>query len=372
MKLILIILVLFSGCSSLHLNKTSRLPNSESASEAVYDETFLVTPGEFKLSHSATIQDLPNGDLLACWYSSPEIGKEAAVDVQIYCRRKNHDQIIWQEKTLVVKAHETANISDPSSSIGNPTLYNDGQTVWLFYTAIKAPNVIGKLFWSSKIEYKTSIDNGRTWSVAKSLRPDHEGELPRGRILGISPGHFLLPLYHERDFRTGFICDIKTTLDQISNLACTDFDGGPHSQPTLMEINNGQHAYFRAQKGGKLLHASRKSMSEPWTEVLPLELPNPDSSAAAESTNNLNGLLVYNDSSTAREPLVLSHSTDGINFKIIKILDGMYNNPAGSKEYSYPQILRDQKGEYHVVYTYDWRHAIKYIHFNEAWLQSKI
>jgi len=40
-------------------------------------------------------------------------------------------------------------------------------------------------------------------------------------------------------------------------------------------------------------------------------------------------------------------------------------------EFSYPSLLQDEQGNYHLVYTW-LRKRIKHVQFNEAWLTQKL
>jgi len=35
-------------------------------------------------------------------------------------------------------------------------------------------------------------------------------------------------------------------------------------------------------------------------------------------------------------------------------------------------MIRASNGDYHVSYTYDYRGAIKHVHFNQEWLDQKL
>lgn len=77
--------------------------------------------------------------------------------------------------------------------------------------------------------------------------------------------------------------------------------------------------------------------------------------------------MVYNPSISTRDTLSLAYSTDGVQFT--KIHDIVTE---GGKESSYPAIITDSQGRYHVTYTSQQRATIKHVTFTQAWLDTAI
>lgn len=83
-----------------------------------------------------------------------------------FCSDYYTDSAMWSAPRTVVKAGEKAtNATRKNKTNGNTTLYRDDQgTIWLFYVVVPLlPFGIGG--WSaSHVEFKTSFDEGKTWS----------------------------------------------------------------------------------------------------------------------------------------------------------------------------------------------------------------
>jgi len=121
---------------------------------------------------------------------------------------------------------------------------------------------------------------------------------------------------------------------------------------------------MRVKKGERVLRSVRTKTGH-WTDAMPTNVPNPDSSLdvidAAEGV-----LLVCNPSPKDREPLSLMFSYDGASFVRIADIEGV------GVVASYPALVRGAGGVYHLVYTYDQRRAIKLVSFTEEWLKSRL
>ena len=79
--------------------------------------------------------------------------------------------------------------------------------------------------------------------------------------------------------------------------------------------------------------------------------------------------MVANDTEDRRSRLSLLASRDGIIWKRLHIVE--MSGKDSADEYSYPSIVGDGEGAYHLVYTWK-RKAIRHVVFTESWVRKKI
>ena len=78
--------------------------------------------------------------------------------------------------------------------------------------------------------------------------------------------------------------------------------------------------------------------------------------------------MVFNNHEDERNDLTLAISKDqGNSWKIIHEFERESLQPGKKTEFSYPYMIRDRSGGFHLLYTWH-KKQIKYIHFNQSWL----
>ncbi len=105
-----------------------------------------------------------------------------------------------------------------------------------------------------------------------------------------------------------------------------------------------------------------------WGPVGISELPNPGSGLDGVRLANGHWLLVYNDTTSGRNSLAVSISTDeGHTWKWTRHLE---QQEAGS--FHYPAVIQGADERIHVVYSYFVKDgkSMKHAAFNEAWVQQ--
>jgi predicted neuraminidase len=186
---------------------------------------------------------------------------------------------------------------------------------------------------------------------------------------------------------------------------------------SIVDLRNGQLVAFYRSRWADWIHASRSSDGgRSWSEPVPTELPNNNSSIQAIRLANGHLAMVYNHSSAAdatgrrlslyddigggeelapaapaapsatgrsafwgapRAPMTLAISADeGRSWPVrrnLEVGDGycMTNNSKDrlNREFSYPSICQTADGQLHISYTY-WRQAIKYVRLAEGWANA--
>lgn len=357
------------GCKHSGGNQASAVmaqSDGTAAEDTGFFQQELITPsGTFPANHGSTVLTLGPGHLMSCWFAG---SREAARDVEIYCAERDAaaTDTKWSAPRSVVARGESSRGAS-NKFIGNPVLFKDlDGTIWLFYEAVKA---FGHS--ASVVDYKISHDNGKTFSKGAAFAGSFTdfGHLPRNKPLQLSSGRFMVPVYREFLKKAGYTITVTPNRGAIVEKKSHSIPGSEHIQPALVMIEdqNGTNqilAFMRNTNGTKVLMSKFDLTKSAWSAPVETNAPNPNSAVDAINTADNKILMVYNDTPTGRAPLSIGISEDGVTFKKIHDLE---TTPG---EWSYPAIIKDEEGTYHLTYTYD-RKTIKYVTFNEAWLKSK-
>ena len=116
----------------------------------------LIPNGGYPTAHAPAMVELPNGDLLCCWFAGTY---EGSADVHIVCSRLPKDGQAWLPPVDIS--------SDPTRSEQNPSLfYGPDSAVWAMYTA-QLDRQEGKdnMQFTSVVRCQKSTDGGLTWGV---------------------------------------------------------------------------------------------------------------------------------------------------------------------------------------------------------------
>ena len=115
-------------------------------------------PNPYNSCHAADLLELPNGDILCCWFAG---SNEGNADISIVVSRLKFGESQWSKPVKVS--------DDPDRSEQNPSLFlaPNGE-VWLMYTAQTAKSAIPdtkfNLQYTAEIRRKISRDNGENWA----------------------------------------------------------------------------------------------------------------------------------------------------------------------------------------------------------------
>lgn len=330
---------------------------------ADYEQDLVVAPGRFPVCHGSSIAELPDHNLLCCWYAGSD---ECAPDVKIYSSRFDPSAKTWSAPAIVAQHNErAAGRWLRTKTFGNCALFlDDENVVWLFYAALPLGG------WSSaRVDYKTSKDAGQTWSQPRTLVGTF-CNLPRNKPLQLGAHQFVIPLYKNFGHKYGYTCTLTVSGGEITSKTFESIPGPENTQPALIRRNNDELiAYLRDPTWRSLMVSRCNATNRKWTTAERLALPNPNAAIDAVQTDDGKTLLVYNDSKKGRNPLSLAYSENGRDFK--KLWDFEYT-PTGGGSFSYPAIIRATDGSYHLTYSHERRSAIKHVHFSQAWLNEKI
>lgn len=281
-------------------------------------------------NHAATFVELPNGDILAAWYSG---SYEGAGDVAILSSRFRRSIGGWSKPSIT--------IDTPDKCDGNPVLFLDRKKcLWLFYVVMHGEN------WRAcTINYLKSYDEGLSWEEKGVLREEF-GWMTRNKPIILHNNDILLPIYDEINWRSMVMIseDDGETWNVFGNVKA------PQGviQPTVVELKSGKLLmYMRTGgSGGFIWMSTSEDNGRTWSKASATTLKNPNSAIEMIRTIKGNLVLAYNDTSKGRTPLNVALSEDeGATWPYKKVLE------SGSGEFSYPSIIQDKMGYIHVAYT---------------------
>lgn len=355
------------------LTKLGRLPCSSSPQGEIPAKKFycsqLIDNAGVASVHAATLANLPDGGVGAWWYGGT---REGAKDVAIYFAR--FDPKVGKftpPKAVITRQQLSADLGRYIKKIGNPAAILDRNgRLWLFFVSVSVGGWAG-----SAINFVFSDDGGETWVRAAerlTLSPFFNvSTLVRGSPLEFVSGHFILPIYHE-------------FIGKFSEVLVLSDKGEVIDKRRIPSSNNASQPSMAPLTSERAVLAMRsKALSQPWvhfsstedggrtfTPVTTMNLPNRDNSVATIRLTDEDFLIVYNDDESGRKVLSMAHAArDG---SVIKKLIDLENakGEIGQHEFSYPTVILDQQGLFHVAWTWQ-RKQIKHAIFSKEWLLSQ-
>ncbi len=363
----------------------------------------LIFPFQEQHVHSSSIVELPNGDLLSCWFQGS--GERTANDVVINGSRLKKGETKWSEPFLMADS--------PSQPDCNPILFlNNQNKLFLMWIIVEANR------WEASIlKFKTTMDYNNEgapvwkWQDILLMKPGVEFEKrvkeqfekygrkdlvwaeyalpyeemlieaakdPKKRETGwmtrthptiLEKGKILLPLYSD-GFNFGLIAISED--DGETWKSSLPIVGRGLNQPSLIVRNDGSiDAYMRddGDEPGRIMISHSSDEGYSWTYAQKSEIPNPGASIEILKLKNGHWLLVYNDVDDGRYSIAVAISDDeGKTWKWKKNLE---NIEGGS--FSYPSVIQTKDGRIHVTYTYRLpgeKKSIIHVSFKENWVKE--
>jgi len=377
------------------------------AQKPFYESQHLFPPERWH-NHGSCIVELPNGDLLVCWYNGS--GERTADDVKVEGMRKRKGTTRWSERFLMA---DTIGFPDC-----NPCMFVDPQgRLWLMWVAI-----IANQWHTALLRYQIS-DNPRgtgapRWThsdililkpgeefaemVAKQCDEDEKridqilpperrqeglaylaerrknaadkyfrrmGWMTRVHPFVLNNKRIIVPLYSDGfDFSIMALSDDGGRTWQASR-PLISFGG---VQPSLVQKRDGTLVAYMRDNGPppqRVMRSESRDGGMSWSPVVDDDIPNPGSGLEVIRLQSGRWAMVCNDTEQGRHRLaVLLSDDEGRTWKWKRYLE---NDPPGAGSYSYPSIIQAKDGTLHV--TYSWSQpgkgsCIKYAHFNEQWV----
>ncbi|MFP5368882.1 MAG: sialidase family protein, partial [Actinomycetes bacterium] len=304
-------------------------------------------------------------------------------------------------------------------------LPGQNSALWLLYTAQKAGNQD-----TAEVRRRISTDSGRTWGEVETLFPANEtgGVFVRQLPVVLPSGRLMVPIFRcitvpgekwvgNSDDSAVMISDDggATWTEHVlpGSLGCVHMNIQPVADGSLL-------ALFRSRWADSIYESRSTDDGSTWSEPVPTELPNNNSSIQFTALADGRLALVYNHSragegterrlslydeidddglaeeqgqlaepdaaavaddgsrkafwGTPRSPMTLAISEDsGRTWPIRRNLDVgdgycLSNNSRDglNREYSYPSIHQGPDGSLNIAYTY-FRQAIKFVRVDPQW-----
>jgi len=364
-------------------------------------EAELIFPLHSQHNHAPGVVECPNGDLFVSWYRGS--GERTADDVALFGAWRPKSESNWSEPFVLA---DTPGFPDCNTSL----FIDDRQRLWLFY-----PTILANSWESCLTNFKVSSQFARPGSPKWDregmilLKPEDFAERARRQLdedlgllelaitdklqkeleqvrerlgdklyqrLGWQPrckptqlpsGRLLLPLYTDT-----FSISIMAISDDRGQTwrASQPLLGFGAIQPAVLRRSDGALVAYMRENGPRrrVRVAESNDEGETWGKVGVTDLLNPGSGLDGLRLASGNWVLVYNDTSTGRQRLAVSLSTDeGRTWKYTRHLE---DHPQGS--YHYPAITQGKNGILHVVYSYfvEQGKSMKHAAFNEAWINA--
>ncbi|OQP40013.1 hypothetical protein A4H97_17505 [Niastella yeongjuensis] len=321
----------------------------------VVQEEFLYKSAPFPSCHAVTIVELENKELLATYFGGTA---ERNPDVEIRLQRKKTDGT-WTPPISVADGIQPDGKRFPT---WNPVIFQPkGGPVMLYYKV--GPNP--REWWG---EYKTSSDNGHTWSKAQKLPGNLLGPI-KNKPIQLHDGTILSGSSTETN---GWRAHIERSTDGGKSCAFIGPLNDPLKigaiQPTLLTYADGRiqllcRTPYNAD--GHIAECWSEDKGLTWSEMTNTSLPNNNSGLDAVTLKDGRQMLVYNHATrdekdmghNGRGIINVAVSRDGHNWEAALILDYMADS---TKQYSYPSIIQTSDGLVHIVYTWH-RERIKHV-----------
>ncbi|HBW14387.1 MAG TPA: neuraminidase (sialidase) [Proteiniclasticum sp.] len=343
-----------------------------------------IPAGRYLTCHSPAMLELPNGDLLCCWFAGSYEGEP---DVSIVCARLPKGADRWTDPVLVS--------GDPERSEQNPSLFNgpDG-AVWCMYTAqLARENGKDNMQFTSQIRCQKSFDGGLTWEAYETVFP-REGSFCRQPIQVLENGRWIFGNWLCTDSEEGLAGDpsvFQISEDEGKSWRMVEM---PNSRgrvhPTVVELGGGHLAAFMRSREADFIYRSESfDYGDTWSEPKPTPLPNNNSSISAIRTKSGRVAVAYNPTSTPvpvkgkaawpglRNPVAVALSEDGgLTFPMIRWMErgeGFIGeeNKTNNRQYEYPYIMQGADGRIHLTYAAFTRQCVKYVSFFEEDVMGK-
>ncbi|WP_242622592.1 sialidase family protein [Lachnoclostridium sp. Marseille-P6806] len=350
------------------------------------DTVEALIPNPYASCHASDLLELPNGDILCCWFAGSDEGN---ADISIALSRLNKGADQWTEPQIIS--------DDPTRSEQNPSLFMaPNGDIWVIYTAqiSRTPEIKVEfnLQYTAEIRRRISHDNGYTWGETSTMFGE-PGSFCRQKIQVLSNGRWIFGNWMCFDDHTRNGSDI--TVFRISDdegrswrrVDLPDSAGRVHAN--IVETDNGRLiCFFRSRFADNIWRSVSEDGGETWTAPVRTELPNNNSSISCTALQSGAIAVIYNhvkfnDDMTRtvwpkqRCPVAAAISDDGgVTWPYRRIIEpgegffGPYND-INNRRYEYPAMVQAADGTILTVYSWNNRSNIKFVAVDEKWIRGE-
>jgi predicted neuraminidase len=327
------------------------IPGAVLAANPVKNTTAVVTSEfiygqndvSFPSCHASTIVETPEG-LLAAWFGGTE---ERNPDVCIYTSSNINGK--WNPPIMVADGVDNGK----RYPCWNPVLFTkDNGEIVLYYKVGPSP----RTWWGL---YKTSKDNGKTWSPATKIPDNLLGPI-KNKPVRLSTGKILYPTSFETP--TDWNIYLETSDQDLDHWQKIAINNNKLSsiQPTILTHRDGTLQLLCRSQNKNINESWSKDNGQTWSLLTPTKLPNNNSGIDAVTLSDGRQMLIFNPITDGRNELAIAISKDGINWKVVVSLE---KDPDPAAEFSYPAIIQSKDGSIHATYTWN-RKLIKHVAIN--------
>jgi predicted neuraminidase len=359
----------------------------------------LIFPLNPEHNHAPGIAELADGELIASWYRGS--GERTADDVAVWGSRLKANTNEWSDAFLMADTpgFPDCNTAMMSDQHGRLFLFwpviianswesclthvrvsdqprGDGCPVWNRHDTILlkpddfSKDAIGTLDQllaqlPVPLPEKQQIEIEEARKKLSQKLYQRLGWQPRCKPTVLPSGRILLPLYTDT-----FSISIMAISDDggTSWFASKPLLGFGAIQPAVLRRDDGTLVAYMRENGftGRIRVAESNDDGESWGSVGISELVNPGSGLDGVRLKNGHWILVYNDTSSGRNRLAVSLSTDeGLSWATTRHLE---NESDGS--FHYPCVIQSSDGMIHAVYSYFVKDgkSMKHAAFSEEWI----
>ncbi len=297
---------------------------------------FIFERAPFAQCHASSIAETTAG-LVAVWFGGT---REGANDVAIWVSRREGEA--WQMPERVADGVSGRR----RYPCWNPVLFQPkGGPLRLYYKVGPSPS----RWWGMQT---LSNDCGRTWAEPVPLGRGILGPI-KNKPVELTDGSWLSSSSCER---AGWKLHVERSTDEgrtwHRGRALNDGREFAAIQPCVLRHPDGRLQLLARTRQGAIA-TCWSSDGHHWSALTATTLPNPDSGIDAVTIADGTHVLVYNHAQSARSPLNLVVSTDGMEWQALCVLED------GPGEFSYPAIIAAADGRLHLTWTWN-RRRIRY------------
>jgi predicted neuraminidase len=327
--------------------------NPFSVASAVVKSEFIYKPEDvtFPSCHASTIVETSNG-LIAAWFGGTD---EKNPDVGIWISRFENGK--WNIPVEVANGIQSKDLRYPT---WNPVLFKkDNGEIVLYYKVGPDP----RSWWGM---FKTSFDNGKTWSSENKIPDNLLGPI-KNKPVRLPDGKILYPTSFETPEKWNIY--LETSDQDLKNWQKISIDNGNLNsiQPSVLFHKDGTLQLLCRSRNKTINTTWSKDNGKTWSSLTQTELPNNNAGTDAVTLSDGRQLLVFSPITKGRYKLGVAVSDDGINWNAAVLLE---NDSDKESEYSYPAVIQTKDGLVHITYTWK-RELIKHVIIDPAKLKTK-